>query len=112
MIAPTCEGPKVGRCAVLFSSLAIVLFASSLSNAAADISPQLPDDSISECASLDTEWKAIEPVCSTNANLGRARALAREGEAKCKAPQESQRKVGISKYRSALHLCHQVIDTR
>jgi hypothetical protein len=62
-------------------------------------------DETALCSSLEEEWKAAEQACTTNANLGRARALAREAQSKCKSPDTAQRKIGVSKYQSALRLC-------
>jgi hypothetical protein len=62
-------------------------------------------DETALCSSLESEWKTAEATCSANANLGRARALAREAQSKCKSPEGAQRKIGVSKYQSALRLC-------
>lgn len=59
----------------------------------------------SQCEVLDGEWKIAEAACSTNANLGRARALAREAATKCKSTDAAQRTAGVGKYQSALRLC-------
>ena len=94
-------------CRLAFAAaLASALFASALNVAAADTSQQQAlGDLAAQCASLDADWRAAEATCSANANLGRARALAHEGELKCKSPEASQRKLGVGKYESALRLC-------
>jgi len=63
----------------------------------------------SQCASLDAKWKIVEASCMTNANLGRARALARDAESKCKSSDTAQRKLGPGKYESALRLCRKEV---
>jgi hypothetical protein len=73
--------------------------------AAEDTAGEAATADAAQCASLHSEWKTAEDACSTNANLGRARALAREGENKCKSPDSAQRKLGVSKFQSALRLC-------
>jgi hypothetical protein len=100
------------NCVGLAAALIGAVFASSLSVAsttdasATDASAQHnAADESSQCTSLDSEWKTAEAACATNANLGRARALAREAETKCKSPEAAQRKLGVSKYQSALRLC-------
>ena len=89
------------------AALASASFAWALNAAAATDNSQRQQlsDAAAQCAALETEWKAAEATCSTNANLGRARALAHEGELKCKSPEASQRKLGVGKYESALRLC-------
>jgi hypothetical protein len=62
-------------------------------------------DDTALCSSLADEWKTAEAECSTNANLGRARSLAREAATKCKSPDGAQQKAGVGKYQSALRLC-------
>jgi hypothetical protein len=92
--------------AVLFgASLAV----SSLAALSAPLQPApataAATDETALCSSLEGEWKIAEEACSTNANLGRARALAREAQSKCKSSDTAQRKIGVSKYQSALRLC-------
>ena len=83
--------------------------------AAAPLQPSQPvaaatdDDAL--CTSLADDWKVAEAGCSTNANLGRARALAREAETKCKSSEAAQRKLGVGKYQSALRLCRKPATT-
>lgn len=88
-------------------ALSAVILISALGTAIAAEPAQQPpsSDTAAQCASLDADWKTTEATCSTNANLGRARALAHEGELKCKAAEASQRKIGIGKYEQALRLC-------
>jgi hypothetical protein len=63
------------------------------------------DNDASQCSALDVKWKIAEASCSTNANLGRARSLARDAQGKCKSSDAAQRKLGAGKYESALRLC-------
>jgi len=96
-----------------FRLIAVLLGASlAVSPLAAISAPPLPapaaataTDETALCSSLEGEWKTAEEACSSNANLGRARALAREAQTKCKSPDTAQRKIGVSKYQSALRLC-------
>ena len=98
----------MGKSFGLVTALVGALLALSLNAAPAadDTASEAATEDAAQCASLDTEWKTAEDACSTNANLGRARALAREGENKCKSPDSAQRKLGVSKFQSALRLCH------
>ena len=68
-------------------------------------------DETALCSTFSSEWKTAEASCSANANLGRARSLAREAELKCKSPEAPQRKIGVSKYQSALRLCRKPAST-
>jgi cobalamin biosynthesis protein CobD/CbiB len=97
----TAMGKPIGLAAVLIGAL----LTASLNSSFAAEGVAATDDG-AQCASLDSEWKTAEAACSTNANLGRARVLAREAETKCKSPDASQRKMGVSKFQSALRLCH------
>lgn len=96
---------RLGLTVALFSAALAVGIA-----AAADATSgqEVASDDASRCISLGTDWKVAEAECSTNANLGRARALAREAETKCNSSDAAQQKVGVSKFESALRLCRKV----
>ncbi len=83
------------------------IFALSLGTAAvADTSAQhTATDEPSQCVSLDGEWRRAEASCATNVNLGRARALAREAQSKCKSSEPAQGKLAVGKYQSEMRLC-------
>ena len=93
---------SLGLAAVLLGTFFTASLNSSL---AAERTTASEADDGAQCAPLDTEWKEAEAGCSTNANLGRARALAREAETKCKSSDAAQRKTGVAKFQSALNLC-------
>jgi hypothetical protein len=97
----------MGKCVRLAAALIGALLALSLNIAAAaeGAAANTPTDESTQCTLLDSDWKTAEAACSTNANLGRARALVREAEAKCKSSDNAQRKLGVSKFQSALRLC-------
>jgi cobalamin biosynthesis protein CobD/CbiB len=97
----------MGKSFGLVTALIGALFVLSLNAAlaAADTAADVATGDAAQCASLSSEWKTAEDACSTNANLGRARALAREAENKCKSPDSAQRKLGVAKFQSALRLC-------
>lgn len=93
------------RVASVALSAAILISALGTAISAETAQQPVPTDTAVQCVSLDADWKTAEAACSTNANLGRARSLAHEGELKCKAAETSQRKIGIGKYQQALRLC-------
>jgi cobalamin biosynthesis protein CobD/CbiB len=97
-------GNHVGLAAVM--TCALFTLALGIEFAVAD--PPAKQAAVSQpaqCVSFDSEWRVAEAACATNVNLGRARALAREAETKCKSPEPAQHKLAAAKYQSALRLC-------